>query len=194
MSFSGGKILMTASVDALPDMVKAAALQRVATFSDFSEDNDPHGEHDFGSFNLCNRTFFWKIDYYDKELQFGSEDPANPEITTRVALLAGSAPYHCELAILQYALARLRERDLDSFERGVRDIPARRLHAPSQKRAQHRERVRLLALWQGLDNFDDCFVRNRAEQFFPECWLEILVEHSLVIVLGARFFPSSTVL
>ena len=49
-TFAGGKVTMTAGVYALPDMVKAAALQKAATFDQFNEDNDPHGEHDFGSF------------------------------------------------------------------------------------------------------------------------------------------------
>ena len=51
-SFSGGKVTMTAGVYALPDMVKAEALKKAATFDDFSEENDPYGEHDFGSFEL----------------------------------------------------------------------------------------------------------------------------------------------
>ena len=38
-SFSGGKVTMTAGVDALPDMVKAAALQKAATFDEFTLDN-----------------------------------------------------------------------------------------------------------------------------------------------------------
>ena len=59
-SFSGGKVTMTAGVYALPDMVKAAALQKAATFDQFNEDNDPYGEHDFGSFELCSRKFFGK--------------------------------------------------------------------------------------------------------------------------------------
>ena len=92
-SFSGGKVMMTASVDALASMVKATALQRVATFDEFDADNDPYSEHDFGSFELCNREFFWKIDYYDKELQFGSEDPADPEKTTRVLTLMLAQDY-----------------------------------------------------------------------------------------------------
>lgn len=50
-TFSGGKVTMTAGVYALPDMVKAAALQKAAQFDDFSEENDPYGEHDFGSFD-----------------------------------------------------------------------------------------------------------------------------------------------
>jgi hypothetical protein len=83
-TFAGGKVMMTAGVDALPDMVKAAALQKAATFDDFTEDNDPYGEHDFGSFELCNRKFFWKIEYYDSTMQQGSEDPSDPEKTTRV--------------------------------------------------------------------------------------------------------------
>ena len=92
-SFSGGKVMMTASVDALPSMVKAAALQQVATFSTFSEDNDPYGEHDFGSFELCSRKFFWRIDCYDKSCEFGSEDPADPEKTTRVLTLMLAEDY-----------------------------------------------------------------------------------------------------
>jgi hypothetical protein len=79
--------MMTVGVGALPDMVRAAALQRVGAFEDFTEDNDPHGEHDFGSFDLVGRKFFWKIDYYDKWTEFGSQDPTNPEITTRVLTL-----------------------------------------------------------------------------------------------------------
>ena len=83
-SFSGGKVMMTAGVDALPDMVKAAALQKVATFSEFTGDNDPYDEHDFGGFDLCSRKFFWKIDCYDQRCEYGSEDPSNPERTRRV--------------------------------------------------------------------------------------------------------------
>jgi hypothetical protein len=65
-SFSGGNVVMTAGVDALPDMVKAEALKQAATFDEFTPDNDPHGEHDFGSFELCGRKFLWKIDLYEE--------------------------------------------------------------------------------------------------------------------------------
>src|SRR5258708_7485403 len=58
--------------------------RRETHFSDFTADNDPHGEHDFGSFTLVGRKFFWKIEYYDKQCEFGPEDPADPEKTTRV--------------------------------------------------------------------------------------------------------------
>lgn len=92
-SFAGGKVMMTAGVHALPDMVKCAALHEVATFNAFTEDNDPYGEHDFGSFELCSRKFFWKIDYYDERCESGSEDPANPAKTTRVLTLMLAEEY-----------------------------------------------------------------------------------------------------
>jgi hypothetical protein len=83
-TMQGGMVLVTTGIDMLPSDVKAMVIRRVATFSDFNEDNDPHGEHDFGSFELAGRKFFWKIDAYDADMQFGSEDPADPAKTTRV--------------------------------------------------------------------------------------------------------------
>jgi hypothetical protein len=92
-TFRGGKVMMTSGVDELPDCVKAEALRRVATFSDFTPENDPHGEHDFGSFTLVSRKFFWKIDYYDKQALHGSENPSDPEATTRVLTLMLACEY-----------------------------------------------------------------------------------------------------
>ena len=54
-TFAGGEMVMSASVAALPDMVRASALVKVAEFTDFTQENDPHGEHDFLSFEHCNR-------------------------------------------------------------------------------------------------------------------------------------------
>jgi hypothetical protein len=92
-TFAGGKVMMTAGVNELPDMVKAAALQKAATFDKFNEDNDPHGEHDFGAFELCGRKFFWKIDYFDRSMEYGSEDPSDPEKTTRVMTVMLASEY-----------------------------------------------------------------------------------------------------
>ena len=92
-SFAGGKIVMTASVAELPDMVRATALLEVTRFDHFTADNDPHGEHDFGSFDLVGRTFFWKIDTYDENMECGSEDPADPKKTTRVLTLMLAEDY-----------------------------------------------------------------------------------------------------
>jgi len=71
--------VLTASVDALPSDVKAMANRQGGHLCGITSDNDPHGEHDFGSFELAGNKFFWKIDYYDRRLKWGSEDPADPE-------------------------------------------------------------------------------------------------------------------
>jgi hypothetical protein len=92
-TFSGGKVVMTASVAELPDMVRANALVEVTHFDRFTPDNDPHGEHDFGSFDLVGRKFFWKIDNYDANMEFGSEDPSDPTKTTRVLTLMLAEDY-----------------------------------------------------------------------------------------------------
>jgi Protein of unknown function (DUF3768) len=92
-TFSGGRVMVTCGVAELPDVVKAKALQLVAAFDQFTEDNDPRGEHDFGSFELVNHMFFWKIDYYDERCEFGSEDPADPTKTTRVLTLMLASEY-----------------------------------------------------------------------------------------------------
>lgn len=42
---------------------------RVRDFKEFTEDNDPYGEHDFGAFEILGIKVFWKIDYYDEELK-----------------------------------------------------------------------------------------------------------------------------
>src|SRR6202165_3947455 len=92
-TFRGGRAMMTSGVDELPDCVKAEALVQVAHFSEFTADNDPHGEHDFGSFTLVGRKFFWKIDYYDADMVQGSEDPADPAKTTRVLTIMLACEY-----------------------------------------------------------------------------------------------------
>jgi hypothetical protein len=92
-TMTGGRVMMTAGVDALPSDVKAMVIRRVATFTAFTADNDPHGEHDFGSFELGGRKFFFKLDYYDLAVEFGSEDPADPNKTTRVLTIMLAEEY-----------------------------------------------------------------------------------------------------
>ena len=50
----------------------------VQEFEDFTEDNDPYREHDFGSLTVTDNKIFWKIDYYDKDLS-GWCDPLSPD-------------------------------------------------------------------------------------------------------------------
>lgn len=57
------------------------------------EDNDPYGERDFGSIELEGERYFWKIDYYDRTLRFGAEDPADTSETMRVLTLMHASEY-----------------------------------------------------------------------------------------------------
>ena len=85
---TGGKVMLTHSVNSLDRSLVQQAIQMMADFNQFSQDNDPYGEHDFGSFSLGDYHFNWKIDYYsDTNYQYGSEDPSNPEKTARVLTL-----------------------------------------------------------------------------------------------------------
>lgn len=63
------------------------------TFDNFTEDNDPYQEHDFGSFKHNNDKIFFKIDYYDKSMRFASNNPANQNETTRVLTIMLASEY-----------------------------------------------------------------------------------------------------
>jgi hypothetical protein len=88
-----GRMVLTVGVNALPSDVRVMATRKVATFDAFDGDNDPHGEHDFGSFDLAGHKFFFKVHYYDPDLEFGSDDPADPAKTTRVLTLMLAEEY-----------------------------------------------------------------------------------------------------
>ncbi|HRW60884.1 MAG TPA: DUF3768 domain-containing protein [Defluviicoccus sp.] len=89
----GGRVMLTAGIASLPRDVQAAILERVRTFSTFTEDNDPYGEHDFGSFEMTGLKVNWKIDCYDAECRYGSENPADPSQTTRVLTIMRADEY-----------------------------------------------------------------------------------------------------
>ena len=92
-TFVGGQVVMTAGVAALPLDVKARVILAVQSFSKFNADNDPHHEHDFGSFKNAGETYFFKLDYYSPDMEGGSEDPADPTKTTRVLTIMRADEY-----------------------------------------------------------------------------------------------------
>lgn len=92
-SFIGGQIILTSGVTSLPPRISASVLECVKTFHTFTKDNDPNAEHDFGSITIENKKFFWKIDYYDSTLEFGSPNPADPSVTTRVLTIMRTDEY-----------------------------------------------------------------------------------------------------
>lgn len=87
----GCRVMVTQGVQVLDDI--AAILDKVRTFDAFTEDNDPHGEHDFGSFLHKGETIFWKFDYYDPTLSSGSENPTDPCVTIRVLTIMLASEY-----------------------------------------------------------------------------------------------------
>jgi hypothetical protein len=90
---SAGNWHITAGVQDLGPVFVGAAIQMVRTFDAFTPDNDPYGQHDFGSFTGWDHKLFWKIDYYGLTLDYGSEDPADPTITTRVMTIMLASEY-----------------------------------------------------------------------------------------------------
>jgi hypothetical protein len=88
-----GRWLITEGVQALPQEDQTAIREKVETYTNFTPDNDPYGERDFGSFSHNHHTIFWKIDYYSPDLQQGSEDPADPEQTVRILTIMLAEEY-----------------------------------------------------------------------------------------------------
>ena len=92
-SLAGNDRFMTAGIAALPIPDQVEIVKKVMTFDEFTPDNDPHGEHDFGAFTHNGRKVFWKIDYYDQSLEYGSDDPADPAKTRRVLTIMLAEEY-----------------------------------------------------------------------------------------------------
>jgi hypothetical protein len=92
-SFAGGEVFTTRGISALPRDAQSAIIERVRVFDGFNEDNDPHGEHDFGSFDYDGCKVFWKIDLYDLTRQFYSSNPTDPAKTVRVLTILLAEEY-----------------------------------------------------------------------------------------------------
>ena len=89
----GGRVMLTAGINAKSQDDIAKILSEVRHFNNFTEANDPYDEHDFGSFDYKGEKIFWKIDYYDKNYQYLSEDPSNPNLTNRVMTVMLASEY-----------------------------------------------------------------------------------------------------
>ena len=89
----GGQIMLTVGIRALGDKVVDRIVVAVRTFDNFSEDNDPYKEHDYGSVVVDGNKVLWKMDYYDRDLQYGSPDPSNPAVTKRILTIMLASEY-----------------------------------------------------------------------------------------------------
>jgi hypothetical protein len=80
----GGRIMITAGLETLGSETIARVLAAVAAFDNFSDDNDPYGEHDCAILRVDAVRVLFKIDYYDRTLTAHSDDPSDPAVTERV--------------------------------------------------------------------------------------------------------------
>lgn len=87
ITFFGGQVMMTVGVKGRGDAFVKGCLDAVRAFETFNEENDPYGEHDFGVLEVDGQKVYWKIDAYDHDLRYGSEDAADPALTFRVLTL-----------------------------------------------------------------------------------------------------------
>jgi hypothetical protein len=88
-----GKWVSSQLVRSLPREDEIKLVRLVRNFDDFTKENDPYGEHDFGSVEFKGEKYFWKIDYFDESYEYGSEDPSNPLVTRRVLTLMEASEY-----------------------------------------------------------------------------------------------------
>ena len=88
-----GTIVTTMGVITRGETFHLKAMQAVASFSIFDEDNDPWAEHDFGVFEIEDQKLFWKIDLYAPDLKHGSENPSDPNQTHRVLTIMLASEY-----------------------------------------------------------------------------------------------------
>ena len=84
---------MTPGIAALGAEAVSRIIKTVAVFDDFCHANDPYEEHDFGSFGTDGNLIYFKIDYYDRSLTYGSPDPSDPSLTRRVITIMLAQEY-----------------------------------------------------------------------------------------------------
>ena len=90
---AGGKTYLTPGIIAKGSDFIAKATAAVRAFSDFTDDNDPWQEHDCATLDVDGESVMFKIDYYDENMEYGSPDPADPNVTRRVLTLMLAEEY-----------------------------------------------------------------------------------------------------
>jgi len=90
---TGGMAVITPGIAALGPEAVERIVKTIAVFDDFCHANDPHEEHDFGSFEANGHMIMFKIDYLDQALTYHSPDPADPSVTKRVITIMLAEEY-----------------------------------------------------------------------------------------------------
>lgn len=81
---AGGRVMMTSGIATLDEEQRRTVVTAIRSFDAFTEDNDPHGEHDCAVLEVDGLDVMFKIDYYDLTLSSHSPNPADPSVTKRV--------------------------------------------------------------------------------------------------------------
>ncbi len=89
----GGQIMLTAGVRSLGNLAIDRIVSAVRKFDNFTDDNDPYKEHDYGSVVVDGNKVLWKIDYYDRDLQYGSPNPSDSAVTKRILTIMLAEEY-----------------------------------------------------------------------------------------------------
>lgn len=90
----GGRVVLTRGINALGLPFTFQCMMAVRKFEDFNANNDPHGEHDLGTFQINGHDVMWKLDTYsDAECQWGSEEPWNADLSYRVITILLAEEY-----------------------------------------------------------------------------------------------------
>ena len=89
----GGRLMLTSGIAALEATKVAQITEAVSSFAAFTPDNDPYGEHDFGSLQVAGEDVLFKIDYFDLGLGIHSPDPTDPAVTYRVLTIMLAEEY-----------------------------------------------------------------------------------------------------
>lgn len=92
-TFTGGRVMLTSGVAALDENVKLALMTAVRGFDSWEDGNDPHGEHDMCFIEINGERFWAKVDYFDTDMRYLSDDPSDPTITRRILTIGHSSEY-----------------------------------------------------------------------------------------------------
>jgi hypothetical protein len=84
------KVMLTQSVSCSSN--RETIVTAVRAFKKFTKGNDPYGQHDFGEVEVKGEKYYFKIDYLDKNLEFGL-DPLGPEQVVRVLTIMHVSDY-----------------------------------------------------------------------------------------------------
>ena len=91
-TFKNVQVMLALGIRARPEKEVSEILERVRTFNEFTPANNPYLENDCACFDYNGDRIIWKFDYYSSsDMQYASDDPADPNKTTRVLTIMDAA-------------------------------------------------------------------------------------------------------